>query len=390
MFYAAADTLIHLASRCPCRSTVSELSCDCMRFEHNLSSDTALLPLKMASPTATSPLAIGPRHRHPPSHLHMSLNASSPDLAASMPNLPAGDSTTGRAPNRLRKKRKDGPYLPAMDIPDHLKETKEEAGREEDVRASRSGGGGMNMHQSIFGLIAAAGSRVDFQDRFEDEESEDEGESIEGAGTGKSLSQLRRQDAAGRLLAVPHRHNSDGQQSGLSEKGDEKAKSEKKHRRKITDGIMRSVPVLKRLSSRSKKKPSKRDSMAESQILERDEPTDDDSDPRGRTMQLKENESDNDRHVQPVMSRMLEARAAAASRRSVDLDRLSTATPTLGDAGTLSSAETTDLAVKLKEIFEFDEVEAVVDGRPLKPRLDGPRPRRVVCWLTRAKNTHAG
>ena len=61
----------------------------------------------------------------------------------------------------------------------------------------------------------------------------------------------------------------------------------------------------------------------------------------------------------PIMSRMLEAKAELSMRPSFDTPRQSddnTGTNEIGDAGTSS------LARRLKEIFEFEKAEDVIEG----------------------------
>jgi len=59
------------------------------------------------------------------------------------------------------------------------------------------------------------------------------------------------------------------------------------------------------------------------------------------------------------MSRMLEARAQMASRPSFDLERLSNEQGRDAAAGETGP---TELAKKLKEIFDFEEPEEVIEG----------------------------
>jgi sterol 3beta-glucosyltransferase len=61
----------------------------------------------------------------------------------------------------------------------------------------------------------------------------------------------------------------------------------------------------------------------------------------------------------PVMSRMLEARAQMAARPSFDLDRLSGEQARDAESGETGPSE---LAKRLKDIFEFEEPEEVIEG----------------------------
>lgn len=257
-----------------------------------------------------------------------------------------------------------------MELPDRLKDNGKEEDNEEDVLQSQ-GGMFMNMNQSIFGLIAAAGSTVDFHDRFEGQSSDDEedvpnpmamtiaGPGIKGtarnretAGTGKSLSQtvvLNKPSASGTADAGPSNT----------------------HRRRLSGHkLLQSVPGLSRLSSshKSKSKQHKGTAMADNKIEEEEDP--DPSSPLPPS-----NEDENkvpglappieivraEGNGAPLMSRMLEARAEMAARPSFDLDRLS------GEHRRDDTGETGQLAKKLKDIFEFDSAEEVIEEYP--------------CWL---------
>jgi sterol 3beta-glucosyltransferase len=329
----------------------------------------------MASPTAVPP-ALSSRARHPASHLHMSVTAT-PPLAASTPNLHTGElANSRRVSNRLHKKRKDGPHTPTLEMPDRLKETPEEEGQEEDVRASKPGvGGGMNLNlnQSIFGLIAAAGSCVDFQDRFEGQSSDEE--DAEDASTEQQQHQHQQSRSAGKLALAKQRRKGEEQQGSpavaqrqRSTAPEESAKSDKKHRRKFSHGLMRSVPGLARLSSKSKRKSMKEKVMSESQILERDE----DADARAgsgsgsHVSAARAGEARGETGSSQALSRMLEARAAATSRPSFTMDRSPSGTPS-HEVVTPVTGDSADLATKLQEIFEFNEVETVVGGEMALP-----------------------
>ena len=127
--------------------------------------------------------------------------------------------------------------------------------------------------------------------------------------------------------------------------------SSKSHRRKFSDSkLLRSVPVLSRLATKSREKAAAKASKEKIQELD-----DDDSpmspSPKSPAIEITR---------APVMSRMLEARAEMAARPSFDLERLS------GEYRDLPEDDDTgptELAKKLRDIFEFDHPEEVIEGR---------------------------
>ncbi|KAK1986067.1 glycosyltransferase family 28 domain-containing protein [Colletotrichum cereale] len=277
------------------------------------------------------------------------------------------DEVKKRVGKKLLKKRFES-STPAMELPERLKEGDDS--REEDLVPTQGPPMFMNMNQSIFGLIAAAGSRVDFHDRFEssDDESADD----------RDRDHDRHRDSAddktrglGHLLHRKQRRP-DNQQPDLSKttvlRKDSSSKSEK-HRRKISGSkLLRSLPALPRLPRhKSKKEKSKLESPSEevsdaSQAL----PTQPAAD-RIREEEEEEeedDEDDRDHRLAPVMSRMLEAKAEMSARPSFDIDRLSADQLTYSDS---AESNSTALARRLQDIFEFDHPEAVIEEYP--------------CWL---------
>jgi sterol 3beta-glucosyltransferase len=257
------------------------------------------------------------------------------------------DVARGRLSKKLRKKRKEE-HQPTMELPDRLKDTGDEM--DEDVVPHHGGHQMfMNMNQSIFGLLAAAGSNVDFNDRFESQSSDEDEDRLPGHPGGRdSGSGSNKKEDVSRSQVI---------QKSSSDKTD------KRHRRKISDQLLRSLPHLPRLSSKSKSKSSKlkgppiaATTPEEHETLS---PTDESS--GVRSPDLETTRDDRDGRTAPVMSRMLEARAEMTARPSFDLERLSGDHKRSGDEADNDSA----LARRLKEIFEFDQPEKVLEGRIL-------------------------
>lgn len=227
-----------------------------------------------------------------------------------------------------------------MEFPEQLKPLAEDAEKEEDVRPVGLGQGRrpyLNMNQSVFGLIGAIQSNVDFNNRFEGYSSEEEDADDSGD---ERHSQKSKHD----LLRDPT--------ANTTTRAKEVFKDNKGHRRKLSNSkLMKSVPILSKLSSKSWSK--KEGKKPVSQIQE-------ESDPEERSSADLEMSTGDDNNLAPVMSRMLEARAEAAERPSFDIGRKST------DAGRETSDLTepthTELSTRLQKIFEFDEPEDLISG----------------------------
>ncbi|RBQ72979.1 hypothetical protein FVER53590_07181 [Fusarium verticillioides] len=225
-----------------------------------------------------------------------------------------------------RRKRQDST---ATVFPEPLRESDAEDEEEDDT--TQGPPMFMNMNQSIFGLIATASSRVDFNDRFDGMSSDEEGEG--------SSSQHSRDHIAQTSILQP------------GGKGKDKG-----HRRKRLSEhkLLRSLPALPKLRSRHKSQPSRLSAPVETA----DESDVEDNGTLSPAPALTLTRQD----TQGVMSRMLEAKADLSSRPSFDLDRLSSDVSRSSDGEVVSA-----LAKKLKEIFEFDTYEQVIEEYP--------------CWL---------
>jgi len=218
-----------------------------------------------------------------------------------------------RIGRKLTKKRREG-HQATMEIPERFKD-----GDDVDEDCTAPKGQNMYMNQSVFGLIAAAGSQVDFNARFDGQSSDDE--------DAQADSSSREEDM--------ETSNKPRPEQILSPSKPEK------HRRKFSENkIIRSLPHLGRKGSKSKTSPHGTASPAalESPSIEVT-PTM----PRG----------------QPVMSQILEAQAELSSRPSFDVPRQS---EELGKLETHEEGASSSLAIRLMEIFEFDKPEEVIEG----------------------------
>lgn len=228
---------------------------------------------------------------------------------------PAEDDSNKRVARKLTKSRKEGHQV-TMEIPERFRDG---ADAEDDCTAMH----GLNAHmnQSIFGMIAAAGSKVDINARF-DAQSSDEEEDSEHSQQNQ------------RLPGDKTRSRKDPTQP------------EKSHRRKLSD-----VKLLRSLSSlgtRTKSKSSPKDKSPTLPI-----PASEVTSPQRPLGKLHS-------RVPPVMSRMLEARAELSMRPSFDLPRSSKDSGSRADNKEQPSS---NLAQELMKIFQFEKPEDVIDGR---------------------------
>lgn len=227
-----------------------------------------------------------------------------------------------RIGRKLTKKRREGHQV-TMEIPERFKD-----GDDADEDCTAPKGQNVYMNQSVFGMIAAAGSQVDFNARFDGQSSEDED---------------AQPDSSSREEGTETDNKPRPEQTSAPLKPE-------KHRRKFSENkIIRSLPHLGRKGSKSTTSPRRTASPAapESPSIEIT-PTM----PRGP----------------PVMSQMLEAQAELSSRPSFDIPRRSKDPEKLD---TLDEAGSSSLAIRLMEIFEFDKPEEVIEGQHTE-NLDGP------------------
>ncbi|KAI1170111.1 autophagy-related protein 26 [Nemania sp. FL0916] len=270
---------------------------------------------------------------------------------------PSEDYATRRKLKRPTTARTPGGRRPTLDLPDRFKNLHVDA--DEDVRPpSRGPSMLMNMNQSIFGLIAAAGSNVDFNDRFEGQSSDDDDNNNDNNNTGERTDDIniKGKERIGKKQREPLAKTTVFKRGAL---GQEKNTVDEEQRRRAARKLLHSLPQLPRhLSSRSKLVNPSLPSGASNDngaisITPAIEPV---------SPIIEADTSDQDERPAPVMSRMLEARAEMSSRPSFDLEGLSRDKQADGD-GTGPSA----LAQRLKEIFGFDHPEEVIEEYP--------------CWL---------
>ncbi|KAI1123996.1 glycosyltransferase family 1 protein [Nemania abortiva] len=263
---------------------------------------------------------------------------------------PAEDNATRRRPSRRMLKRNSEGRRPTLDFPDRFRNLRVDS--DEDVRPPSQGPSMlMNMNQSIFGLIAAAGSTVDFNDRFEGQSSDEDDNNEDGHGGDmkdkeKGKKKQREQIAKTTVL----------KKSPLSR---EKDPTDEKQRRGIPRQLLQSLPQLPRLAARPL---NQRSRLLKSSCTGGTSDHDREISTSPSPESTEADTADHSERLAPVMSRMLDARAEMSSRPSFDLEGLSRSQPNEGD-----ETGPTALARKLQEIFEFDRPEEVVEEYP--------------CWL---------
>ena len=208
----------------------------------------------------------------------------------------------------------------------------DEGDAQEDVTATK-GQPARHMNHSVFSMIAAAGSKVDFNARFENEssdsEEEDEASKAEHR-VGERTSDTTPQEYADQRREEPVA----------------RARSTKHHGNFLEHSILRSLP---KLTSRTKKE---KNYMSQSTILPSNE----------ATPSLKRTITPRDA---PLMSRMLEAEAQMSTSVILSKEEKDKSDASDQTDGETSPTSPSSLVLRLKEIFGFDKPEEVISGRSI-------------------------
>jgi sterol 3beta-glucosyltransferase len=247
---------------------------------------------------------------------------------------PAEEELKKRVARKLTKRNRHPQRMPSAHIPERLRHGEDD---QEDVTAPVVGTRGtpQYMNQSIFSMIAAAGSRTDFHARFdESSDSEDEDKQDRDRSHVKSASEV----------------GVESPQSGRPTNMNlEKISSEdKKHRRKLSEHkLLQALPKLSLKSTRDKGILSSRGRSPASKHTSRD----------SESMTPQE---------APMLSRMLTAEAELDAN-ALGADTLPPSEEAEKRRRRADSSPATLLAVRLMEIFDFEKPEKVVSEYP--------------CWL---------
>lgn len=245
---------------------------------------------------------------------------------------PVDEDLKKRVGRKLTKRNRQPYRMPSAQIPERLGHGDDD---QEDVTAPVLGSRAspQYMNQSIFSMIAAAGSRTDFHARF-DESSDSEHEDKQqdrGRSHGESTAQDR----------LPGSLSDRQENSGL-----EKTQSgDKKHKRKLSEHNL-----LRKLSLKPTK--GKRDSSSRGR-----------SPASNQVLDKAENMTPQDA---PMLSRMLTAQAELDAH-ALDTEVLPPADDAEKTRRRADSSPATLLAVRLMEIFDLEKPEKVISEYP--------------CWL---------
>ena len=240
-----------------------------------------------------------------------------------------------RVGRKLTKKRKLQ-RAPTVDIPEKFKDG-------DDVHEDVAACGGQQaqyMHQSVFSMIAAAGSKVDFHSRFDDESSDSDGESRQQPPN--SLGPEREI-----VDEAPEKYTEASQQAAVS------TATSGKHRRKGSEHrLLRSLPKLGLRTHKEKDQMSTSGGLPSTEVISSGDP--------------RNNMTPRDA---PVMSRMLEAEAQAQVHSSMsNTDHGNDMGPIIEDSA--GDESPTSLAVRLMEIFGYEKPEQVISGKLFRSMLE--------------------
>jgi sterol 3beta-glucosyltransferase len=256
--------------------------------------------------------------------------------------MPPTEEVKKRIPRKLSKKPKQPHRLPSTHVPERLRYGDD---ANEDVTAPARAGANapQYMNQSIFSMIAAAGSRTDFNARFDDSsDSADEDEAKREAIHSVPPAQQRAEEEAKAPLG--------GSADSLRASHKLGKKEEESKQDWSEQSLLKSLPKLSLKSHQHKgiasPSPSRRSG---------------DRSPR----ELEDNKRLTPRDA-PMMSRMLEAQAELSSS-DMGMEVMKQSGEDEQRRSRADSSPATLLATRLMEIFGFDEPETVVSEYP--------------CWL---------
>jgi len=270
-----------------------------------------------------------------------------------MPHL--DDVVKERVGRRLSIMSKSLHRMPSSNVPDRFRDGDD---AQDDVTAPPKTGGWRDrhiqyMHQSIFSLIAAAGSKSDFHARFDDS-SDSDGEGEGRAEEGSSRRPTSRPPAGGNDGAGDAERSAEAAQrrakSPLAIPSEERGRG---HRRKISDSrLLRSFPKLQLRHSKEKESTEVNDDVTDP--VQHDEPSGTSPPRLSRSMTPRE---------APVLTRMIEAQTrfdTASSSPSTERARSPGESNHRRTRTQSQSMKTNLLSTRLKEIFGFEKPEKVI------------------------------
>lgn len=220
----------------------------------------------------------------------------------------------------------------SMEYPERLREGDDV---HEDVTAPKGpkGQSALTMNQSVFSMIAAAGSKVDFHARFEGGSSDSEDD----------------EEETSKRLSAPGEHSPNATPDARPGMQSDETIGRTKSRRQLGKSLegrgFRRLPQLNLQTIKEK------NYMSQSAWLPSGEASPPQESPRGITPR-----------DAPVMSKMLEAQAVLNS----STEGLDTNKESLGEDEDMSSP--TSLRTRLMQIFGFDSPEEVISGQSNNPK----------------------
>ena len=224
-----------------------------------------------------------------------------------------------RVARKLTRRRKEGHQV-TMELPERFRD-----GDDADEDCTAPHGKTYNMNQSVFGMIAAAGSQVDFNARFDAQSSDEEDDPRQPTRQSSEL----------------HMNKSRNDQTMRKFDG---------HRRKLSESKL--IRSFSRMGSRSK---SKSTNAAKHSRTPSPVPEPHQESTTSQISHLRHQPKD-----APVMSRMLDAKAELSLRPSFDMPRKSVDPTKVDDNG---EQLPDSLAERLMEIFKFENPEDVIEGK---------------------------
>jgi sterol 3beta-glucosyltransferase len=236
--------------------------------------------------------------------------------------MPSEHDSKERVRRKLTKKRKPQRH-PSVQYPERLKEGED---AQEDVTAAK-GQPAQYANQSVFSMIAAAGSKVDFNSRFDDESSDSDYEpETATSGIKKHAS------------TIPSSEHTASQHEDHVNKAAQHRHKQKSHEH----GLLRSLPKLNLRTIKEK------NYMSQSSLPLSSERSASTESQRGVTPR-----------DAPVMSRMLEAEAQLGTSTELTVSEKESSQEL---KNVQLGASKSSLVIRLKEIFGFVTAEEVISG----------------------------
>ena len=261
------------------------------------------------------------------------------------------------------------PRSASMEVPDRFRDGDD---AQEDVCAPKDRSA-QYMGQSVFAMMAAAGSTTDFRSRFDDGSSSgsdadgdvdgdaggdiDQGEEKkEGARQKESGRDGRRRvkskDATRRKKEPTEKgDHDDADDDGEREVVGPRDRMRRQRKRLSERSLLKSLPKLRIKSSRGRTRNQGAENVSDAKGVASQ------SFPASSSSSSSEEEAEGVRSDAPMMSRVLQAQAQMNASRS----------PSAGHSAkesdvVIRSTKASTLSQRLKEIFDFDDLEDVISG----------------------------